>query len=100
MGREGIDLPGSVEDLRALVLSQQARLDEQAVVIEEKQARVDELSGVVEEHVDRIDVLEELVRLLRHQRFGRTSEKASTHQLGLFNEAEAHAVKRRPVSRP
>jgi transposase len=89
VGREGIDLPDSVEALRALVLSKQALLDEQAAVIGEQQARVDELTGVVEEHVDRIDALEELVRLLRHQRFGRKSEKASTHQLGLFNEAEA-----------
>jgi transposase len=89
VGREGIDLPDSVEALRALVLSKQALLEEQAAVIGEQQARVDELTGVVEEHVDRIDALEELVRLLRHQRFGRKSEKASTHQLGLFNEAEA-----------
>ncbi len=68
MGREGIDLPDSVEDLRALLRSKQALLDEQA---------------------ERIEALEELVRLLRHQRFGSKSEKASTHQLGLFNEAEA-----------
>ena len=38
---------------------------------------------------DRIETLEELVRLLRHQRFGRKSEKAPVDQLGLFNEAEA-----------
>ena len=89
MGEGKVALPDSVEALRALVLSKQARLDAQAAVIGEQQARVDELTGVVEEKTDRIDVLEELVRLLRSQRFGRKSEKASTHQLGLFNEAEA-----------
>jgi transposase len=75
VGREGIDLPDSVEDLRALVLSKQALLDEQVAVLDEQ--------------ADRIEALEELIRLLRSQRFGRKSEKASTHQLGLFNEAEA-----------
>jgi transposase len=91
MGSEGVELPDSIEDLRSLVLSKQALLDAQAVVIEDKQARVDEQAIVIEEKSDHIDALEELIRLLRHQRFGRTSEKASTHQLGLFNEAEAHA---------
>ena len=89
MGREGVDLPDSVEALRALVLSKQALLDEQAAVIEEKQALADTQAAVIAQSADRIEALEELVRLLRSQRFGRKSEKASKLQLGLFNEAEA-----------
>ncbi len=89
MGREGIDLPDSVEDLRALVLSQQALLEQRQALVDEQAAVLEERQSVVDEQADRIDALEELVRLLRHQRFGRRSEKAATHQLGLFNEAEA-----------
>ena len=85
MGREGIDLPGSVEDLRALVLSQQALLEQRQALVDEQAAVLEERQSVVDEQADRIDALEELVRLLRHQRFGRRSEKAATHQLGLFN---------------
>ena len=36
----------------------------------------------------RIAVLEEELQLLRHKRFGSSSEKADPDQLGLFNEAE------------
>jgi len=75
MGHEAVDLPDSVDDLRALVHSQQT-------LLEEKQSVVDEQS-------DRIGFLEEAIRLLRSQRFAPKSEKASRHQLGLFNEAEA-----------
>ena len=84
MGRVEVELPDSIEDLRALVLSQQSLLDEQTSVLDENQS-------ALEERNDRIETLEELVRLLRHQRFGRKSEKAPVDQLGLFNEAEASA---------
>ena len=84
MGRVEVELPDSIEDLRALVLSQQSLLDEQTSVLDEKQS-------ALEERNDRIETLEELVRLLRHQRYGRKSEKAPVDQLGLFNEAEASA---------
>ena len=80
MGSEGVELPDSIEDLRSLVLSKQALLDAQAVVIEDKQVRVDEQAIVIEEKSDHIDALEELIRLLRHQRFGRTSEKVPAGQ--------------------
>jgi transposase len=84
MGRVEVELPDSIEDLRALVLLQQSRLDEQTCVLDENRS-------ALEERNDRIETLEELVRLLRHQRFGRKSEKAPVDQLGLFNEAEAGA---------
>ena len=84
MGRGEIELPDSIDELRALVLSQQSLLDEQTSVLDERQS-------ALEERNDRIETLEELVRLLRHQRFGRKSEKAPVDQLGLFNEAEASA---------
>jgi transposase len=84
MGRDEVELPDSIEDLRALVLLQQSRLDEQTCVLDENRS-------ALEERNDRIETLEELVRLLRHQRFGRKSEKAPVDQLGLFNEAEAGA---------
>ena len=84
MGRVEVELPDSIEDLRALVLSQQSLLDEQTSVLDENRS-------ALEERNDRIEALEELVCLLRHQRFGRKSEKAPVDQLGLFNEAEACA---------
>ncbi len=89
MGREGIDLPDSVEDLRALALSQQSLLEQRQALVDEQAAVLEERQSMVDEQAERIDALEELVRLLRHQRFGRRSEKAAAHQLGLFNEAEA-----------
>ena len=75
MGRDAVDLPDSVEDLHALVLSQQSLLEDKEMRLEEKS--------------DRIDALEEIIRLLRSQRFAPKSEKAPVDQLGLFNEAEA-----------
>jgi len=62
------ELPNDVEALQQLVLEQQAKL---------------------EEHTRHIELLEELIRLLKHKRFGRSSEKESASQLGLFNEAES-----------
>jgi transposase len=82
MGREGVELPDSIEDLRSLVLSQQSLLEEQT-------SALDANRSALEESQERIETLEEFIRLLRHQRFGRKSEKAPVDQLGLFNEAEA-----------
>jgi transposase len=61
------DLPDDIEALRALVL---------------------ELDAVVEERNSEIGQLREMLRLLRSQHFGRSSEQVSRAQLGLFNEAE------------
>jgi transposase len=82
MGRDTVDLPDSVEDLRALVLSQQTLLEDKQTLLEDKQTRLEEKS-------DHIDALEEIIRLLRSQRFAPRSEKTPVNQLGLFNEAEA-----------
>lgn len=62
------ELPNDIETLQQLVVEQQARL---------------------EENTRHIDLLEEFIRLLKHKRFGRSSEKGSAAQLGLFNEAES-----------
>ncbi|TVQ50569.1 MAG: IS66 family transposase, partial [Gammaproteobacteria bacterium] len=65
-------LPGSVAELRALVLEQQKKLEQQALFIEQ---------------------LLEQIRLARHQHFGARSERFSVDQLALaFNEAEAAAA--------
>ena len=60
-------LPNSVKALRALLLRRNVELEERDVEITQ---------------------LREYVRLLRHQRFGRKSEKVSPDQLSIFNEAE------------
>lgn len=63
-----IELPHDLESLRALALRQQAQL----------QARDAQIL-----------LLEEYLRLLKHYRFGRTSEQVPDGQIALFNEAEA-----------
>jgi len=72
-----VELPEDIESLRALALRQ---LDQNAQQLEQ-----------ITEQSERIAFLEECVRLLRHQRFGRSSEKSPNSQLGLFNEAECAA---------
>jgi transposase len=65
------ELPDSVAELRALVIEQQKRLEQQSLFI---------------------DQLLEQIRLARHQHFGARSERFSVDQLALaFNEAEAAA---------
>jgi len=71
------ELPEDLDALRALALQQQQEIDTRDATIDAQAAQIRQL--------------EEFVRLLRHQRFGRTSEKASRAQLGLFNEAEVAA---------
>ena len=88
-------LPDDVETLRALVIERQSQLEEQRARLEDHEARI-------EAYREQIAQLEEWVRLLRGQRFGRSSEKVSPDQLGLFNEAEqtAEAVAREPEDEP
>lgn len=76
MGTEH-ELPGEMDALRALALQQQQ-------AIGARDARIDALA-------EEIRQLREYVRLLKHHRFGRTSEKADPAQWGLFNEAEVLA---------
>jgi transposase len=71
-------LPDTVEALRVLVLRRDAELEERNAELEARDAE--------------IALLREYVRLLRHQRFGRKSEKVSPDQLSIFNEAEREAA--------
>jgi len=70
-----LTLPEDVESLRALVLSQHEVIGEKERALAQRDQEIRQLA--------------EYVRLLKHQHFGRTSEKAAVlAQLGLFNEAE------------
>lgn len=69
------DLPDSVEELRALLLLQQT-----------ENAKLEE---TVAEYRAENQRLAEYVRLLKQQRFGRSSERSDPQQPRLFNEAEA-----------
>jgi transposase len=89
-----VGLPEDVESLRALALRQQAQLEqleERERRLEEQTARLRRQEEQLTEQSERIEFLEEYIRLLKHQRFGRSSEKSSTSQIGLFNEAECAA---------
>ncbi len=66
------ELPGTIEELRALVLLQQGNHEV-------------ELS----ERNEEISQLREYIRLLKSQRFGPRSERSHPSQMGLFNEAES-----------
>jgi transposase len=58
------------------------------VRVVELEAALDAKHQTVEDQAAEIRRLTEYLRLLRHQRFGRTSERVPADQLGLFNEAE------------
>jgi transposase len=72
-----IELPDDLAALRAVALRQHEELATKASLLD---AQADELR-----------VLREYIRLLKHQRFGRTSEQSSDAQVRLFNEAESTA---------
>lgn len=65
-----LELPQDPEALRELALRQQSQIDAQA---------------------EELRVLREYIRLLKHHRFGRRSEKGFEGQERLFNEAESAA---------
>ena len=67
-------LPDEIDALRAFALQQQRE-------IETHRERIDAQAAEIQQ-------LREYVRLLKHHRFGRTSEQADPAQRGLFNEAE------------
>ena len=69
-----IELPDDPEALRTFALRQHAQLEEK--------------SSLVAAQADELRILREHIRLLKHHRFGRTSEKSSDAQIRLFNEAE------------
>ena len=69
-----VELPDDPEALREMALRQQAQLEEK--------------SSLIDAQADELRILREHIRLLKHHRFGRTSEKSSEAQIRLFNEAE------------
>jgi hypothetical protein len=81
----GLDntLPGTIDALKRLVLSQQETLQNNQHQLTQKQAR--------------IQFLEEQVFLFKHCQFGKSSEK-SVLQVELFDEVEAHAELTAPDS--
>ncbi len=92
------ELPDSVEELRALLLLQHGLLDEHAEektrfeqTLGEYQAERTELRQTLDEYKAENARLAEAVRLLKSQRFGRSSERSPADQLGIFNEAEVEA---------
>ena len=56
--------------------------------LDEKNTLIEERNKTLEQKNDYILQLEEALKQQRQKYFGASSEKASTHQLGLFNEAE------------
>lgn len=84
------ELPDSVEELRALVLLQQETHTEQTAQLSEEKAQLEQrLEETIAEYRAENERLAEYVRLLKHQRFGRSSERSDPHdQPPLFNEAE------------
>jgi len=78
------DLPDSVEELRALVLLQQAE-------VEKHTAESHSLRQTLNEYKAENERLAEYIRLLKSQRFGRSSERTDPQQPVLFNEAEVLA---------
>jgi transposase len=78
-------MPSSVEELQEAVARQQATLDQQQEVLDRQQAMIDERDAL-------ISFYREWKRLMDSQRFGSKSEKLSTGQGQLFNEAELEAA--------
>ena len=85
VGRRRADLPDSIEELRALVLVKQSEHAEQSAQLSEEKARLEER---VAEYRAENARLAEYIRLLKSQRFGRSSERSDPQQPALFNEAE------------
>ncbi len=82
------DLPDSIEELRALVLLQQGEIAKHDSLVAQHQAVVVKHEETLSEYSEEISQLHEFIRLLKSQRFGTSSERTPTAQLGLFNEAE------------
>lgn len=95
MSTAPIELPDDPEALRELALRQHAELSERSAELqakhaqlEEASARLDAKTSLADALCDELRILREQIRLLKHHRFGRTSEKRSDAQIRLFNEAE------------
>ena len=77
MSCEVLELPSDAQEILALLA--------------EKDGEIARLTREAERQQARLQALQEQINLLIAKRFGRSSEKLSADQLGLFNEAEAAA---------
>jgi transposase len=77
MSCEALESPSNVHELLALLA--------------EKDGEIARLTREAERQQARLQALQEQINLFIAKRFGRSSEKLSADQLGLFNEAEATA---------
>jgi transposase len=77
MSCEVLELPSDAQEILALLA--------------EKDGAIARLTREAERQQARLQALQEQINLLIAKRFGRSSEKLSADQLGLFNEAEATA---------
>lgn len=83
------DLPDDVEELRALLLLQHEQQQKQQEQYTEEKRRIEsQHAQTVSEYSREISELREHIRLLKSQRFGRSSERSDPLQTQLFNEAE------------
>jgi transposase len=82
MPTSSTSIPDDVEALREIIVQQRSQL-------EQTQSQLNAQQTQLEYKSEQISTLEEYIRLLKRQRFGTSSERASIDQLGLFNEAEA-----------
>ena len=69
------------ERLNQRILALETQLFEQKTALNDKDKTIADKS-------DKISTLEEYIRYMTQQRFGASSEKWSSNQLGLFDEAE------------
>ena len=74
-------LPESREDLQKIIGILVAKNEEQSAIIHR-------LETLNEQLLSRMQILEEQLKLLRHKRFGKSSERTVPEQRRLFNEAE------------
>ena len=77
-------LPPTPTALESLIVEQQHLLEQQARQITEQQQLLEQQSRLLDEQQQRLALLEEQLRLLRTQRFGRSSEQQHPNQQQLF----------------
>jgi len=67
-------------------------MDALKTLVMEQSAQIVEITAEAAHYKARLEYLEEQIRLMRHKRFGASSEKSSADQLNLFDEAELSAL--------
>ena len=84
-------LPDDISQLKGIIAGQILSLEKHENIFQINQKELAKLKAQNER-------LAEMVRLLRHQHFGKKSEKVASEQLGIFNEAEVEVKKAEPES--